>query len=417
MSAMVRRHKGFSLIEMMVGLLVGLIVTIVIFQVFEVSERQKRTTTGASDVHGNGAIAMGILGQSIRAAGAGLDHQTFSECATIRAYMGGSADASPSDKLASSLFSVVSIEDGGDDGAPDSITILSYLPNGTNSDSRYASTPLVQDMTWPNASPIYTSAARNCGTLTGPTTLASAPAIMIYGNDCMLITVTNFAPPCNGESATGFPRCDLALMSARIEKAPGGNADPNFNFPAGGSSLAPPAGFPFLKNKTWLQCFQGLYRTTYSIDNQQQLQVAESALTIGNAFVSAPTAAVMPNIVNLKAQYGYIDSASPASGIQWTNATGKWASVSGASSLGIAAAGDLADIRQIVAVRIAILARNDEYQKPDASGTCNASTDDNLKGSWLTFESSVMADNWACYRYKVFESTIPVRNLLWVVHK
>jgi len=41
------RNRGFGLVEIMVGLVIGMITSLIVFQVFEVTERQKRTTTGA----------------------------------------------------------------------------------------------------------------------------------------------------------------------------------------------------------------------------------------------------------------------------------------------------------------------------------------------------------------------------------
>ena len=60
---------GFSLVELMVGVTIGLLATIVIFQVFAVSEGQKRTTTSGSDAEQNGAFAVHNLESLLRAAG------------------------------------------------------------------------------------------------------------------------------------------------------------------------------------------------------------------------------------------------------------------------------------------------------------------------------------------------------------
>ena len=53
-----RRGHGFTIVEIMVAMLIGLIGSIVIFQVLFVSERQKRTTTGAGDAQQNGLLAL-----------------------------------------------------------------------------------------------------------------------------------------------------------------------------------------------------------------------------------------------------------------------------------------------------------------------------------------------------------------------
>jgi type IV pilus assembly protein PilW len=384
-----RRATGFSLVEVMIGLLIGLIVTIVIFQVFEVSERQKRTTTGTSDAQGSGAIAMNMLGQSVRSTGVGIDHQFFGSCTTLRANTTSASGAAANAQLAASLFSVVSIADGGD--APDSISVLYYLPPNTDiSDVRYATTRLTDNMSAPGTSTITTLTMSNCEE-------PPALALMVQDGDCMLMTVT----AASTETASG----------ATITKGAGAN----FNFPAG---TATPQGFLFEKNKAALQCFPGLYRATWSI-NSQQLEVMNADLlkddkTLGNKFTDRDVVPVMPNIVHMKAQYGVT---SATGGIQWVNATvGEWES--GSSDLGATAASDLAHVRRIRAIRVAMLARNEEYQKPGATGACDATTSAQTDTwpSWANFSTDYLASqdpDWNCYRYKAFESTIPIRNILW----
>ena len=69
-----RLSRGFTLVEIMVGVLIGLIGTVVIFQVFAVSEGQKRTTTGAGDAQQNGVFALFQVERDLRTAGFGLAH-------------------------------------------------------------------------------------------------------------------------------------------------------------------------------------------------------------------------------------------------------------------------------------------------------------------------------------------------------
>ena len=48
------RESGFTIVELMVGMLIGLISIVVMFQIFAVSEGQRRTTSGAGDAQQNG---------------------------------------------------------------------------------------------------------------------------------------------------------------------------------------------------------------------------------------------------------------------------------------------------------------------------------------------------------------------------
>ncbi len=81
-----RRHAGFSLVEMMIGLVIGMIAVIVMMQVFSVSEGYKRTTTGGDDAQNNGAIALYALQRDLRQSGLGASAFQVIGCnVTLRA--------------------------------------------------------------------------------------------------------------------------------------------------------------------------------------------------------------------------------------------------------------------------------------------------------------------------------------------
>lgn len=64
--------RGFSLVELMVGIVVAMAAVIVITQVFKISEAQRRTTTGGDDAQTTGAIAMSVMQRDLRQAGQNL---------------------------------------------------------------------------------------------------------------------------------------------------------------------------------------------------------------------------------------------------------------------------------------------------------------------------------------------------------
>lgn len=66
------RTRGFSLIEIMVGLVLGMLAVIVIMQVFATAEASKRTTTAGGDAQINGAIALYNVERDIRSSGYGI---------------------------------------------------------------------------------------------------------------------------------------------------------------------------------------------------------------------------------------------------------------------------------------------------------------------------------------------------------
>src|SRR5258706_14163460 len=67
--------QGFSLIEILVAVAIGLIGCVIIFQVFAVSENNKRATTGGADAQVAGALALFTLERDIKMAGFGVNER------------------------------------------------------------------------------------------------------------------------------------------------------------------------------------------------------------------------------------------------------------------------------------------------------------------------------------------------------
>lgn len=74
------RTSGFSLVEIMVGMVIGMLGIMVIMQVYSVFESQKRATTGAGDAQNAGAIALFGMQRDIEQAGYGLSTSNIIGC-------------------------------------------------------------------------------------------------------------------------------------------------------------------------------------------------------------------------------------------------------------------------------------------------------------------------------------------------
>ncbi len=104
---------------------------------------------------------------------------------------------------------------------------------------------------------------------------------------------------------------------------------------------------------------------------------------------------VAASIVQLQAQYGK-DTDGDGAIDTWDevtpNAANGWA--------------------QVIAIRLALVARSAQPERPDpATGACTTTT---VAPTWTVGDLDVTADpNWRCYRYRVFESTISLRNMVW----
>lgn len=113
----------------------------------------------------------------------------------------------------------------------------------------------------------------------------------------------------------------------------------------------------------------------------------------------------------MQAQYGVSATANSNQVNQWVNATvGTWA------------APTVANRNRIKAIRVAIVVRNGLMEKEDVSTTCTSTTAPNPSGvcAWdgSVYGQAPVIDltataSWQKYRYRVFETIVPVRNMLW----
>jgi type IV pilus assembly protein PilW len=112
---------GFTLVEMMVGLLIGLMVTIAIAQVLFFAEGQKRSTTAGMDAQVNGALALATLQRDIQGAGYGLTVNPPTLGCQIQAYYNDQPVSGFPTVLAPALIQTNST----DPDLPDTLRILS----------------------------------------------------------------------------------------------------------------------------------------------------------------------------------------------------------------------------------------------------------------------------------------------------
>ena len=108
------KQRGISLIELMVGVVIGLLAVLVIYQTFAVAEGIKRQTVSAGDAQKTGMISMYLVGAELGNAGSGimLNQDDFATCNT------DAADIAKSMRP----FSII-VTPGADDATPDSFVV------------------------------------------------------------------------------------------------------------------------------------------------------------------------------------------------------------------------------------------------------------------------------------------------------
>ncbi|MDH5265794.1 MAG: PilW family protein [Betaproteobacteria bacterium] len=387
-----RLSRGFTLVELMVGVLIGLIGTVVIFQVFAVSESQKRTTTGGSDAQQNGVFGLFQIERDIRMAGYGLNNLALLGCSINGWYEPGAAPIQ---------FKLVPVEIiNGAAGAPDQIRLAFG-----NSDLFMAPAKLTQSMPTPSA--VYKVDNR-------------------FGfNPGDLIIAAESGKPCTLAQATEIPgnpgnSDNVVHNSGNYKNQDGANVPADFNRPGGlpaPNDIAYNAWNP--ATGTGGRLFNlGAAPTVviYTVQNNQL--VAINSLTPG---VANQTAALADGVVQLQAQYGYDgngDGSVPANAPSVANVTlggnvDQWA-----DNMPVAATG--ADWARVIAIRLVVTARSMTPERPNpATGVCETTV---ANPKWITPAPPVGIDldvsiadpaNWKCYRYRTFEVMVPIRNMVW----
>ncbi|WP_371323641.1 PilW family protein [Dechloromonas sp. ZY10] len=362
-------QRGLTLIELMVGVLIGMLTTVIVFHAFSLNERQKRVTTGTADAQTNGALGLFMLERDLRMAGFGLETDFSAKCnVTYSYYDNGSGAAGPLPGM--SAVAPLVITDGG--AGSDQIAVVYYADPADNNFSIPSYTTLRSTMPQPSAE-LNVSSTDGCK--------EGALAIVQQAGNCMVMEITQVQ--------------DSAL---KIQHNPGGAGtagDPVYN-PNNPYIVA--NAWPAFAKDAVVRCgFSAPLQRTYRISAAYQLESQDSG--------SAAAISLAPQIVSLQAQYGISDTAASNKVTAWVDPTGAWAAATLTRALG----------SRIKAVRVAVVARNSEYEKPEPGQACATTTQAMLDqwSDWAEFASIKTLPDWACYRYKAFETVIPLRNVLW----
>ena len=104
------------------------------------------------------------------------------------------------------------------------------------------------------------------------------------------------------------------------------------------------------------------------------------------------------NVMALRAQYGITNAAAGSTGLEtWQSATGGFANL------------DATTLPRVRALRIGLVTRSPQAEKPNTAGVCEATA-----AMPTLFGEAVTADlaDWRCYRYRTSIVVVPLRNLV-----
>jgi len=373
-------QAGLSLVEIMVGVLIGMIGIIVIFQMLATSESRKRSVTAGSDVQVTGVIGLTTIERDVREAGYGFSSAGYDTGITplmgcmVNAYDSGRPTAAFSFRLTP----VQIIQGAG--AASDTVIVL--RGNGS---------------TFP-AAHVFTESSDTSKKTRGRAGISPRDYVLIGRVtptlDCMTAEITDVS--------------DADALTIRHNQ---GSYNYTVYLPDGSTSveariarhnnIAPPTAFTagYIFNLG-----NGPRRNIWTVSGGK-LQVTNDLLYSDTSPADATNDAVevADNVITLQAEYG-ID-ANNNGRIE----AGEWTTTDPAT---------VAQWANVLAVRLALLVRSNQFEKTTVTTTVPSWAGGqfvitNLDGTGSGSSPTDPADNWRHYRYRVYETVIPLRNILW----
>jgi type IV pilus assembly protein PilW len=409
-----RRESGFSLVELLVATAIGLIGIIIMLQVFENAEGVRRTTMSGGDAQQNGALALYTIEADLRNAGMGINEiGLLAPPCNMIGY--DAARTTPNfPPVASPIpLTPVQIVPGGTATTPDQISVFYGSQTMANT------TTLLQPMTM-TANPNSLTVASQFGYRPGDLLLLFQPSLAPAPppQPCVFMEVTSVASN-NVFHASGTYVLANSAASVQARFNP-----PNF------TGLNLPLALTFGGNKTINPGVTRVYNLGNLHDKDDfpltqdprtpaydTYAISNNSLTFTNQFVVSggfPTvSAIADNIVHMRADYG-LDDGLPA-GTAGDGVLDRFLDPASFNAL------PSPPWQYIISIRIAVVARSALIEKPGPGVTCDGTTPfPTWSGNTSTvrgFDLSAMpvptGVTWDCYRYRVFETIVPVRNSLW----
>jgi len=366
-----RRAAGFSLVEIMVGMVIGMFGIIIMLQVFSLAESQKRATSGGGDAQTSGAIALYGIQRDMRQAGYGITDAKLVGCSLLlRA------------GVTLTLLAPVTINHAlipAGDANTDTLLVTYGSTNGSTQGDGITSQ--ASNQTFAVQTP--TSFTFHATDITKADKVIATPSARPVTCNLILDWVSIVAAA-NVTVATGMG----GLVSGTL-----------FNL-----GLSPKVLAYAVRSGNLTVC-------DYMVND---CSVAGST---GNVAIWVPIA---NNVVRMRAQYGRDTSATPDGFVDTFNQT---------------ALATACDISKVSAIRLALVVRSANYEKTAVTTDDTAvDTGAALAPTWeggtvqtatapttptavainlaLNPDGSANA-TWKNYRYRVFQNVVPLRNIAW----
>ncbi len=364
----IRKEAGFSMIEVMLSITISLLSLVLLLNILQIFKRNTDQVNENAFNQIKNTNLISFMERDIRMAGYGFMPLEIIGCNVKRYYK---------KRIADLILQPIEIKDG-ENGAYDALRIMYSSKNK------------------PNIPAILIKELKASNTMLTNNSLEIKPNDFLVvhdkGSECSLLQVTSI---------------DAEKIRISFESEKSAWNSPTF------TDVFPSNGYPINASLTNLG---EVIDVTYSLNAMNQFEI----INFVSSNNSVTKQIVHSDIVNFQAQYGF----DARDGEQVSPMVTKWSS----KMLDInkdSIVGNSADIKKILAIRIAVVSRNRNPELPQ-NGICSTSS----SPSWMAgnetsgeLESTHIdvskntdkteVPNWACYQYKVMQSVIPIKNLIW----
>lgn len=385
---------GFSMIEILVALVIGMLASIVVLQLFANSEARNRTAAGTADAQSNGLLTLYQMQSNFQRAGYGLNSAALFNCNTSWT-VPFPTGAGPAAAIAKAI----------------ALAPVSINPLGTNAGVTTALIPagdantdvLMVVMGNANTEPQGNEIIGTAGTVytvRSQAMFAVGDRVIAAPAACVSTTTLNidYVTATNPTSST-------------VTTASGGAATALFNLGPGpnGINAVPTTAMPGNGPTVLVYAIRNAHLTVCDFN------VNDCSLA-ANATSSSVWVPLADNVISMRAVYW-----QDTSGAAWNGSTHSTAHPARDPSSPVAAdlpqpANGCAWAR-VKALNLVLVARSDERDKDVVTTTGNQPNWTNNTDAPLVNGSALAADSsaeWRHYRYKTFEALIPLRNVTWM---
>lgn len=413
-SAARRAFAGFSLVETMVALAIGMLATVIVMQVFAISESQKRTITSGADAQSDGAVVLYLIERDLRQAGFGLStnpedfipkyttriaggvltNGILAQCTTVNAYNTTRGVFAYAD----STFAPMVINPAGyapGDAGTDVVLVNYGTSNGMIGKGVVLKDGTATTQAGGNVMDFVVKADKgtSAGFMNGDLILAVPPT---GGIVCAIAEITglpnggdpgctDFTPPSTiiRHNAVAYPSFYTGCTPVNATWNQAG-VDLPYNLGSQLYNLGPVGSF---------------VSRVYAVRNSN-LTMCDVTVNDCMAAVAVPPdpavwAPIANGVVGLRAEYGH--------DIDFNGTVDAWDAI---TPLG-------ADRANVAAVRLAVVVRSSQFEREDVTTAAPVWNTDAAATLNAPIDVSGSGSDWQRFRYKKAQSIVPLRNMIW----